>query len=239
MSKESLDKSMEELAKMTKEAAEKAQKDDCDSMNDADEICKDGLSASELQELSQSLGNCSKEMQDLLDQLDELEMLDIEGMCEGCRNLSPEELEMLLEAFRKCEGCEGMEGENFDELLRACRGCLNGEPCDCFLGYFPCSRPGRGGVTRGPGAAKLNFSGETDEHGASFENKVITPGGIRKDGKMVVKKTTLVAPSGNEASEKSAGGGLGADGGTGGAHTRTILPTHRGVVREYFNRENK
>lgn len=234
MSEESLQKSMEQLAELTKKADANAQANGNDALEKASKLCQDGLSTDELKALAESLGGCSEAMQELLAQLAEAGMIDPDSLSEGLRQLSPEEIELLGEAFGECEG---MECEDLDELLKACRLCLDGEPCDSFLGCFPV--PGRGGIDRGPGHAKLNFSGETDEHGASFENKVIMPGGIKKDGKMVVKKLGLGAPGGDEAQELSTGGGLATESGTGGAHTRTVLPTHRRVVREYFERNGK
>ena len=234
LSKESLQESMKKLAELTKKANDTAQEQGSDALEKSGDICKDGLSSDELQELSESLGECSQEMQELLDQLAEAGMLDPDAFGEGGQPISLEDLEMLAEAFRECEG---MECEDLDELLKACRLCLDGEPCDSFLGCFP-GPPSRGGVSRGPGAAKLQFSGESDEHGATFKNEVIMPGGIKKDAKMVVKKIGLGQPGGKETKELSTGGGLGVEAGAGGAHTRAVLPTHRRVVREYFQRGN-
>lgn len=230
MSEESLRKSMENLAELAKKADDNAQANGSDAMENAGNISKDGLSADELKELAEALGNSSQAMQELLAKLGEAGMIDPTEFGEGFGPLSLEEIELLAEGFG---AGEGMEFGDLEELLEAYQLYLDGEPGDMFLGYFPC----RGRINRGPGPAQLNYLGETEEHGVTFENKVIMPGGIKPNAKMMVKAIRKGRPGGNEVKELSTGGGLGAGAGTGGAHTRVVLPTHRRIVQEYFNRE--
>lgn len=230
MSPEVLEQMMKELAEVTKEARDKCEAADRQAMEQAGDKCEDGLSADELGDLADCLGNCAPAMQGMLQQLGKAGLIDPNQLLQDCQGLTPEQLEALAEALAECEFGDA----DLEELLEACRLCLGNCPGgDCLLA----GRPGRGGVTRGPGHAKLNFDGETDEHAESFENTMLAPGGFKKDGRSVLRSVGRGKPGQDEERAVSEGGGLAAGGGAGGAHTRAVLPSHRRVVREYFNRE--
>jgi hypothetical protein len=97
-------------------------------------------------------------------------------------------------------------------------------------------RPGRGGITRGRGDAPMTWSGGTAEENAKFKPQVVPPASVAD-----LRRSTLAGVSrgrpGTGKPESSTGGALtGAEAGGGSAHTRVILPRHRGTVKRYFER---
>jgi hypothetical protein len=103
-----------------------------------------------------------------------------------------------------------------------------------------CDRPGRGGITRGPGAAKLTFGDPTKEDEQKFKEEALPEGDLAS-----LKRSQVVAISrgtpGNEAPGGPAGSGAldrSAAGG-GSANTQVVLPRHRGTVERYFERPAK
>ena len=234
MSKETLADMMDELSEMTKKAEKECEAANKEGLDAAGDLCEDGLSADDLEALGDCLGNCPPAMQKLLGQLADGGLIDPNMLPQGCPSLSPEELEILAEALGECEPGDA----DLEDLLEAIRLCLGNGDCHggCLLAG---NRPGRGGVNRGPGHAKLNFDGETKEHADEFENHILAPGGFKKDGKSVIRNVGRSEPGQTEERAVSEGSGLAASGGAGGAHTRVVLPGHRRVVRQYFNRETK
>ena len=234
MSRETLESMMDELSEMTKKAQKESEVANKENLDAAGGMCEDGLSVGELGALGNCLGNCPAAMQQLLGKLADAGLIDPNQLGEGCPALSPEELEALALALSECEPGDA----DLEELLEACRLCLGNCPGEgnCPLGC----RPGRGGISRGPGHAKLNFDGETESHSGKFaENKILAPGGIKKDGRSVLRNVGRGKPGQKEERATSDGSGLAASGGAGGAHTRVVLPSHRRVVREYFDRTSR
>ena len=101
-------------------------------------------------------------------------------------------------------------------------------------------KAGKGGVTRGPGAAKLNFGDETTEDGFKFKEEALPPARLQalKDSK--VQGLSAGAPQkGGEAGPTQAGALAGSQAGDGSASTQVVLPRHRGAVERYFDRAKK
>ncbi len=232
MDPSSLQKSMEALARATQKALQTAP--ESESKKWAESLCKAGLSPDQLDALSNALSAAGADAQKLLDQLANAGMLDLEGIPLDCQGLSPEEVQWLAGELCECEGglCDG----DLAALLCQCGCCL--KPGDCFGCRGGCC-PGQNGISRGPGATALRFDGETDEQGAAFKNHVLLPGGLRPEKGSVVQSVQRGAPTGTETSERSTGGGLQAAAQTAGAHGRLVLPRHRKVIRDYFNRASQ
>ena len=94
---------------------------------------------------------------------------------------------------------------------------------------------GSGGRTRGPGAAPLNFDGETSEHGARFEEVVLS--GSVDPNQFVNMGISAAAPQVGQPGSATFNA-LSSDAkGNAGAYSHQILPRHRGAVSRYF--ENK
>ena len=231
MPAETLNKMMEQLAEMTKKAEKECQAANKDGLEAASDLCENGLTPGDLEALGDCLGNCPPAMQGLLQRLAEGGLIDPNQIPGDCPGLSPEELEALAEALAECE----LGDADLEDLLEACRLCLGEGDCagGCLLAG---NRPGRGGINRGPGHAKLNFDGETEEHAGEFQNRILAPGGLKRDGQSVLRSVGRSEPGQTEERAVSKGSGLATRGGVGGAHTRVVLPAHRRVVRKYFDR---
>src|SRR5262249_61820289 len=99
-----------------------------------------------------------------------------------------------------------------------CKGCL----CD---GLALCENPGRGGVTRGPGPAKLTFGDETSKEGFKFKEEALPPGALENLQSTVTGVTPGTPPTKGEKGGKPASGALaGAKAGGGSAPTADVRP---------------
>jgi hypothetical protein len=96
--------------------------------------------------------------------------------------------------------------------------------------------PGRGGTSRGPGAAQLNYGNETKEEGLKFKERELP------EGELAALKSQVIGVSKGapekEARPGDAGSGAlaGAAAGGGSANTQPVLPRHKGAVERYFER---
>jgi hypothetical protein len=98
------------------------------------------------------------------------------------------------------------------------------------------NRPGRGGTSRGPGAAKLNFDNETKEEGLKFKEETLPEGAITSLKSRVIG-VSRGAPEKEPKVGDAGSGALGdAKAGGGSANTQVVLPRHRGAVERYFDR---
>lgn len=95
-------------------------------------------------------------------------------------------------------------------------------------------QPGRGGVSRGPGEAELNFGDESDEQAVKFKAAVLPPGFLDRPGD-TVQGVTASAPSvepTDGAPRNAPHDAAPATGRT--TWDRPLRPRHREIVREYF-----
>ncbi|AQT68460.1 hypothetical protein STSP2_01624 [Anaerohalosphaera lusitana] len=99
--------------------------------------------------------------------------------------------------------------------------------------------PGKGGVSFGRGDAAMTWKDKSSETGTKFEEQILPPGSVEamKDSKMV--GVSVSDPSDTEEVEKNVGGFIDAQGGTGQATKRKILPRHKKAVQKYFEREDQ
>jgi hypothetical protein len=103
-----------------------------------------------------------------------------------------------------------------------------------------CEEPGRGGITRGPGAAAMLWKDPTTEGGFKFKEEALPPAKLQalKDSKTsglsagAPQKGNEGGPAGSGALANSASGG-------GSASTQIVLPRHRSAVERYFDRSNQ
>jgi hypothetical protein len=95
-------------------------------------------------------------------------------------------------------------------------------------------------VTRGPGAAKLQFGKGTPEDEVKFKEETLPDADVAS-----LKRSQVLAVSrgtpGNEPPAAAAGSGAleGSAAGGGSANTQVVLPRHRGAVERYFDRPAK
>jgi hypothetical protein len=175
--------------------------------------------------------------------------------------LSPQQAKKLLEALKNVkESTKGKIGRLVKaQLLKAedLEKCEKAGKCDCegLAAYLKengakseltdalamADEGGRGGVTRGPGAAKLDFGDESNKEGVKFKEEELPAADLK-----AMKETTLSGLStarpqkGKEKPGDARAGALtGAKSGGGSASTQVVLPRHRGAVERYFERPAK
>jgi hypothetical protein len=210
---------MQQLAALTRKAAEENEmiKENLGLDKELAEALKAGtLTPEQLEKLKDLLKDAKG---DLSHQLDKL--------CKG--DLIDAELLELCKGAGECD-CEGLA-----EFLKK-SGC-SGDLCDQVA---LCNKPGRGGLSRGPGAAEMLWKDPTTEDGFKFKEQALPPARLKalKDSKNI--GLSAAAPQkGKEAEATSAGALTGAEGDGGSASTQVVLPRHRGAVERYFERPNK
>jgi len=147
------------------------------------------------------------------------------GRLVQARLLDPSALEKLDKAGKcDCAALVAYLKEN---------GCTDGL-CDSLDGDMA----GRGGVNRGPGAAKLNFDHETNTAGAKFKEEELPPSALQTLRDSTLSGLSSATPKTNkEKSGKASSGALaGSKAGGGSASTQVILPRHRNAVERFFER---
>ncbi len=125
--------------------------------------------------------------------------------------------------------------------------CLKGGKCDeaALTAYLEANckglckslaltnRLGRGGSSRGPGAAKLTFGDESKADGVKFKEEALPPGSLRESELRGIGKA-LPKVGGAPPASSGALAGARADGGSSAAPV--VLPRHRDAVQRYFDR---
>ncbi|HET6324962.1 MAG TPA: hypothetical protein VFG04_09700 [Planctomycetaceae bacterium] len=96
-------------------------------------------------------------------------------------------------------------------------------------------KPGRGGVNRGRGDAKLTWGDEAEANGAKFKEILLPPGTPDQPNKEVISQSASapeVEPAANapRTSGQAAGPETGRQ-----TWNRTVRPRHRAAVRSYFD----
>jgi hypothetical protein len=174
--------------------------------------------------------------------------------------LTPEMLKKLAEALK--DGKKGMEMKiarlvraklvDADALKKADRAGkvdkaelaaylkengLSGESADKLTD----EEGGKGGVDRGPGAAKLTFGDESNEDGVKYKEEELPPSEQQNLKDSQLSGISQGAPNiGKEKAKMGGQGALeGANAGGGSAATQTVLPRHKGAVQRYFDRPER
>jgi hypothetical protein len=96
---------------------------------------------------------------------------------------------------------------------------------------------GSGGITRGPGPAPLTWKGEKGEEGFEYDPQVLPPTDIGALKESMLKAVSKGAPQAEGGGPSTPGALAGASAGSGSAHTRPVLPRHKGTVRRFFERD--
>jgi hypothetical protein len=91
-------------------------------------------------------------------------------------------------------------------------------------------------VTRGPGAAKLNYDNETKEDGLKFKEQELPEGALTSLKSQVIAVSKGAPEKEPRPGEAGSGALAGAATGGGSANTQTVLPRHKGAVERYFER---
>jgi hypothetical protein len=128
------------------------------------------------------------------------------------------------------------------EKLKKCRKCKDGKCDSDSEGEDPSTdreerdgKPGRGGVNRGGGYAKLTWGDEAEANGAKFKEIVLPPGTPDKANKELIWQSAS-APEVEPASNAPRGATRPAGPETGRqTWNRVLRPQHRAAVRNYFD----
>ncbi len=172
-----------------------------------------------------------------------LKSLDLEKLAELLKGLNAEELKALAEALQQ------KLGQKLDKLGEACRlsaeelemleqlakqACMGGRRPGLEQGNHgsPLPLPGRGGVSRGPGAASLEYSGKSPAAKGQLRSERLKGAPVRpKDWELV--GLTRTAPEIGKGSRATTGRG-GIEGSKTAAWRRRLAPKHRKAVQRYF-----
>jgi hypothetical protein len=184
-----------------------------------------------------------------------------DSLCSGSGDKANREaLERLAEAAGKCSGgasaglegliakglassaCMARAGTQATEarlaLAKYLQECEGSGTCskDALLAMLmKCSKPGAGGISRGPGAAALAWDTEAELEGARFNAERV--GGQVDPTESITMATMPRLPGADEQGAGSAGGTLGdLEPSSASARSAVVLPRHRDVVRRYFER---
>jgi hypothetical protein len=173
---------------------------------------------------------------------------------------SPEQLQKLVGALELTKADLLKQAEKLQkaglidaDLLKRCQ---EAGTCDCagleaFLKEHKgrlsladvksaCKKGGRGGLTRGPGAAELTFGEASPNERIQFKEQLLPPGQLAS-----LKSSKINAPRGGAAQvvihdgpggPATSGALRGTAAGSGSANTEVVLPRHRAAVERYFDR---
>ncbi|MFO0878541.1 MAG: hypothetical protein U0840_14470 [Gemmataceae bacterium] len=215
MDKAQLAEAMNEMAALARKAA------------DENEFLESGLDAETLEAIRNSTLT-PEQAKKLMEALKNAKQGTKEkiGRLVKAKLLKPEDLE-------KCDKAGECDCEGLAAYLKE-----NGAKSDLTDALAQSEEGGKGGVTRGPGPAKLNFGDESSEEGAKFKEEELPPSELQAMKKSQITNLTAGAPQPDKSrSGRSAGGALaGAQAGGGSATTQVVLPRHRGAVQRYFDR---
>jgi hypothetical protein len=209
------------------------------------------LTAEALGELAGLLGKNDINLKQLADHLNP-ELIKALGQ----QKLDPEQLKKLSDVLRHTSADLARQMEKLHkaglidaETLSRCRRA--GE-CDCEgLASFlrdnkqfsltdlkSLCKGGKGGVTRGPGAAPLTWRKPNGKDEAQFKEEVLPPGAVdamRSTSLQEVRGKNIVH---RKTADPAASGALArASAGSGSANTEVLLPRHRAAVERYFERK--
>ena len=212
-----------------------------------------GPTAEEMQDLANEMSNMLGDiagddefLNDLKQQIDE----------QGLDSLTQEQLECLAEKMsEKCKDCQGrmnnlksgrMVDPNRLKDFSDCKPCdgqslkdfLDGQckgACSCD-GECESGNPGNGGISRGPGSAKIQFNHDTQESDADMNERALEPDYVDMESS-VKMGVTRNAPTPNRAGSATEEGGAVTDttGVAGSSGRDAVLPKHRGAVKRFFD----
>lgn len=190
------------------------------------EMLKNGdlgnMTPEQLKELAEAMKNCQNGCERMLENLAEGNMIDqemLDALREMSESIGREELDRMLSELN--EGCEAC-GE--------CEGCKNGGRCTKKQNW-----------RRDPTTEKSEHYAdmETDEDGAKFKSESLPSPSPESIKNMQKIGASIGAPEVKEGAGEGTQGGAITEtrGGTGSAHSQTILPQHRGTIGRYFERK--
>ncbi len=98
--------------------------------------------------------------------------------------------------------------------------------------------PGKGGIKRGRGDAIMTWKKPSSETGVRFKEEVLPLSGLPSASESVTTGISPGVPEKNKEPVSVGSGALsGAESGEGSAITEQVLPRHKGIIRRYFDRQ--
>jgi hypothetical protein len=172
-------------------------------------------------------------------------------------NLSPEQLNQLLQAIHSGKGRIGQALTNLADLklidatlLGKCAGACQGGNTNGLAAFLSeCDSTnavvglqvsyGRGGRDRGRGDAPMTWSEGTSEDDARFKEQVLPRTALPDPQSAPLVVISRSAPQLTDARETTEAGALNPSArGGGSAQSQAVLPRHQPAVTRYFKREN-
>lgn len=205
---------MAELAEMMKKAAAETKALDRHLGEQLGKACRSGsLSRDELKKLGEALRAGKKDLESGVKKLHEARLVEADKL-------------------RECKKAGESNAKELAAFLRENKGTCSAEEV-----VSRCRKPGRGGVSRGPGEAPLTWKDPTAEKDERFRPETLPPAQVSALKDSQVGGVSAGKPQARAAVAPSQPGALaGAAAGGGSANTQVILPRHRGVVGRYFER---
>jgi phosphate uptake regulator len=214
-----LTEAMNELAALAKKAATE------------EEMLHRGLDPEIMDALKKGSGLTKEQLKKLTEALKE-------GKIELSKKVERMVKAKLLDAaeLEKCDKAGKCDCEALAAFLKE-----NGATSDLSDAIANSEDADKGGVTRGPGAAKLEFGDETNEDGFTFKEEALPPAALQAIKESEITGLSPSSPNtGKDKRKPGASGALdGAMAGGGSANTQVVLPRHRGAVERYFDRPAK
>lgn len=171
-----------------------------------------GLTAEELQNLSDAIASCSNISSNRIMKLCESGKL-AESMCGNC-----------------CGSCTNSAAANLARLAENGNGC--GKAAAACLECFP----GNGAATRGPGSVELTFREAADASDVKFRDESLSPYYSPGENDTKLQRVIFTDPSKPGAAAPVKQGELKESGDSGGKTRHdAVLPRHRQAVDRYFD----
>ena len=200
-------------------------------LSSSNSLSSTSLTKEDLQKLSEALNSLSAEEMAKLQELFAQGLMNSSQMqsCQNARMLSAEEIREMLK--KQCQGSSCKSGcTNLSACVAASMLCQGSCPGSS-------GKPGHGGISRGPGHAPLEFSGNTEEDDFLFKLQALPKGSPQfKQNKLI--GLSAAAPQVNTDKSQSSGSAIQSQNTEGAAAiSSTLLPQHRRVVQNYFSRD--
>ncbi|MDJ0834980.1 MAG: hypothetical protein QNK37_00605 [Acidobacteriota bacterium] len=215
--RETLEQAMKELSRLTAETASENEQlaEALKNMGLDDKLnpSQSGLQKTDLAKVAKALDLSKKQLEELKAKLSKARLVDASQLKKG----------------------KGKKGKELgkDELMAF----LDGEGIPCKGLKALCV--GRGGISRGPGAAELTWKDPSAEEDSDFQTVVLQPADLDELDNSVQFGVSTAAPERGDAGTGRNDALSGSRAGSGSAHTRTVLPRHRAAVKRYFDKSGK